>query len=75
MRQVGDHLQVMLDHEDRAVRRYAADEGGDAVDVLVAHARHRLVEEHHFGLDRERGGEFERPFAAVGYLARLGIGE
>ena len=65
----------MLDHEDRAVHRHATDEGGDAVDVLVTHARHWLVEQHHFGLDGERGREFERPLSPVGYLACLGIGE
>ena len=36
------------------------------VDVLVAHALRRLVEQHQLGLDRERGGDLERALAAVG---------
>src|SRR5208282_6848114 len=48
MRQIGDHLQIVLDHQDGAVRGCAADEIGGAIDVLVAHARHRLIEQHHF---------------------------
>ena len=56
-----------------AVGRDAADELGGALDVLVAHAGHRFVEQHHFGIDGERRGEFERPLAAIGDFARLGV--
>ena len=61
----------------RTVRlaRDAADQRDDAVDVLVAHARHRLVEQQHFRIERERGGDLERALAAIGDFARDAVGE
>ena len=44
----------------------ALDQLRDAVDVLVAHAGGRLVEQQHLGIERERGGDFQRALAAVG---------
>src|SRR3954452_12854901 len=41
--EIGDHGQIVLDHQNRAVTRYRADEGGNRGHVLMAHARHRLV--------------------------------
>ena len=35
-----------------------------------AHAGHRLVEQQHLGIERERGGDLERALAAVGQLDR-----
>src|SRR5262245_54827241 len=45
--QILDHAQVVLDHQHGAMSGDRADETGDAGDVLVGHARGRLVEEHH----------------------------
>ena len=36
---------------------------------------HRLVEQHHLGIERERGGDLERALAAVGQLDRRQLGE
>jgi len=33
---------------------HAADKIGCAIDILVAHARHRLIEQHHLWLNRKR---------------------
>src|SRR4051812_45072094 len=46
VRERGDHRQVVLDHQHGAVRRRALDEGGDALDIAVRHARGRLIEQH-----------------------------
>ncbi len=75
VRQVGDDLKIVLDHQDRAVGGNPANEVGDPVDVLVAHARHRFIEQHHLRLDRQSRGQFQRPLAAIGDFAGLGIGE
>ena len=56
----------MLNHQHRAVRRHRLDQRGDAVDVFVAHARRRLVEEQHLGIERDCGRKLQRPLAAVG---------
>src|SRR3984885_3915684 len=65
----------MLDHQDGAVHRHAADEIGRAIDVLVAHARHRLIKQHHLGLDRKRGPQLQRSLAAIGDFAGFRVGE
>src|SRR5262245_4990809 len=41
--EVGDHAEIVLDHQDRAVGRHLLDQRRDAVDVLVTHAGGRLV--------------------------------
>src|SRR6185436_19359072 len=41
----GNDAEVVLDHQDRAVGRYPLDERTDPLDVLVTHARGRLVQE------------------------------
>src|SRR5258707_10491454 len=46
--QVGDHAQIVLDHQDGVLRGDALDQRGDLVDVLVAHAGHRLRPPHPF---------------------------
>src|SRR4051812_15448374 len=68
--QIGDHAQIMLDHQDGVFRGDAFDQRGDFVDVLVAHARHWLVEQHHFRIERQRGGDLQRALAPVGHLYR-----
>src|ERR1700761_9418199 len=40
--EIGDHAQIMFDHQDGVLRRDALDQGCDLVDVLMAHAGHRL---------------------------------
>ena len=52
--------------------RHRLDQLRDALHVLVRHARRRLVEQHHLGLERERGGDLERALAPVGQLDRHG---
>ena len=46
----------------------------DAVDVLVAHALRRLVEQHQLRVHRQRGRDLERALAAVGQLDRRRAG-
>ena len=65
-----DHAQVVLDHQHRAVGGDALDQRRDALDVLVRHARGRLVEQHHLRLEREGGRDLERALAPVGQLHR-----
>src|ERR1700733_2572329 len=75
MREIGDHPEIMLDHQDGAVRRHASDEIGRAINVLVAHACHRFIKQHHLGLDSERRRQFEGSLAPIGDFAGLRIGE
>src|SRR5229473_7004659 len=42
--EVGDHAEIVLDHQHRAVGGNRLDERADAFDVFVAHPGHRLVE-------------------------------
>src|SRR5262249_1540254 len=65
MGEVGDDAEIVLDHQHRALGSHRLDEGADAIDVLVTHARHRLVEQEHFRLKRQRGGDLERAFATI----------
>src|SRR5262249_52628575 len=68
--QIGNHTEIVLDHQHRAIGRNALDQRADASDVLVPHARHRLVEQHQLGIERERRCDLERALAAVGQLRR-----
>ena len=68
-------LQIVLDHQDGVFRRDALDQRRDLVDVLVAHAGHRLVEQHHLRIERQRGGDLQRALAAIGHLDRRRVGE
>src|SRR5215212_8910591 len=61
---------MLFDHQDCVLRRDPLDQPGDLVDVFVPHARHRLVEQHHFRIEREGGGDFERAFAPIGHFDR-----
>src|ERR1700757_2327098 len=38
--EVGDHVQIMLDHQDGVLCGDALDQRGDLVDVFMAHAGH-----------------------------------
>src|SRR5262249_48888162 len=64
---IGHDAQVMLDHQDGILRGDALDQRRDLVDVLVAHTRHRLVQQHHLGVERERGCYLECALAPVGH--------
>src|SRR5713226_10402238 len=44
-------------------------------DLLVPHAGGRLVEQQHFRVERQGGGEFQRALAAVRQLGRRRGGE
>jgi hypothetical protein len=70
-----DDVEVMLDHQDGVFRRDALDQRGDLVDVLMAHAGHRFIEQHHFRIERQRGGDLQRALAAIGHLDRRSVGE
>src|SRR5690606_18327427 len=70
IRQVRHHRQVVLDHQHRPVLGDAPDQLGDAADVLAAHARHRLVEQQHLGIERECRGDLEGALASVWQLDR-----
>ena len=65
----------MLDHQDGAIGGDATDQRGDALDVFVAHARHRLVEQQHFGIERQGRRDLQRALAAIGDFAGDRIGE
>src|SRR5207249_3990110 len=45
--EIGNHAEIVLDHQHGAIGRNPLDQGADAPDVLVAHPRHRLIEQHH----------------------------
>jgi hypothetical protein len=38
------------------------------LDILLPHAGHRLVEQQHFWIERQRRGNFEHPLAAIGEI-------
>jgi hypothetical protein len=65
----------VLDHQDGSVRRNAADQLRDALDILAAHAGHGLVEQHHLGIERQRRRNLQRALAPVGELHRRDAGE
>src|SRR5262249_18882584 len=59
--EVGDDAEIVLDHQHRAVGGDRLDECADAIDVFVAHAGHRLVEEKQFPGERQSGFGLQRP--------------
>ena len=73
--QIGHHRQIVLDHQHGAVGGDALDQLRDAVDVLMPHARRRLVEQQHFRIERQRGGDLERALAAIGQFDRQPVGK
>jgi hypothetical protein len=75
VRQVRDDLQVVLDHQHRASGADPLDEVGDAVHVLVAHPRGRLVQQQKLGVQRQGGGDLQRALPAVGQLHRQRVEE
>ena len=63
--QIRDYRQIVLDHQHRAVPRDLPDQSGNAADILVAETGHRLVEQHHLGIERQRRGDLEGALAAI----------
>jgi hypothetical protein len=63
----------VFDHEHGPVRSDFLDQRRDPLDVLVRHACRRLVEEHHFRIQREGGRDLERALAAVRHLDGRGV--
>ncbi|MNF18492.1 hypothetical protein D3C80_2226020 [compost metagenome] len=48
------------------------------MDIFMAHARHRLIEQQDLRIERQRGGDFERALAAIGQIGgqrMTGIGK
>src|SRR5262245_20936215 len=66
LRQVGNHRQVVLHHQDGAVLGNAPDQRRRALDIFRTHAGHRLVEQQHVRIERQRGGNLEGALAPVG---------
>ena len=71
--QIGNDAEIVLDHKHGAGNGDCSDQRADAHDVLAAHAGHRLVEQEQFGLERERGRDFQRPLAAIRQFDRQRI--
>ena len=60
----------MFDHQDGVFPGDTLDQGGDLVDVFMAHAGHRLVERHHFRIERQRRRDLKRALVPIGPLDR-----
>src|SRR4051812_12199202 len=70
VREVGDDAEIMLDHQDRVLGGDALDQRGDLVDVLVAHAGHRLGPQHHLPIQRPGRRRFPPTPSAIRHLDR-----
>src|SRR5262249_56072833 len=55
VRKVGDHAEIVFDHQHRAVGGDRLDECADTIDVFVAHPRHWFVQPQHFRFERQGG--------------------
>ena len=67
VRQIGDHGQIVLDHQHRAVDRDAADQRDDAADILVSPCPEvGSSSSNSSGSSAQGRREFERALAAVG---------
>ncbi|MNR20679.1 hypothetical protein D3C85_1375340 [compost metagenome] len=65
----------MLDHQHRAPLRSLADQCDNAVDILMAHALGRLVQQHDLRLQGQGGGQLQGAFTAIGQFGGLAPGE
>src|SRR6185295_5034547 len=63
--EIGDNRKIMLHHKHGTIGCNALDQMRDAVNVLVTHACGRLVEQQHFRIERQSGGDFQGALAAV----------
>src|SRR6476620_4553634 len=73
--EIRDDRKIMLDHQNRAVGRDPLDQLRNAVDVLMAHARRRLVEKQHLRIECQRCGNLQRSLAAVRKFDRHPVGD
>ncbi len=73
--EVGHDAQIVLHHQNGVLGRDTLDQRRDLVDVLVAHAGHRFIQEHHLRVERERGCDLERALAPIGHLDGRRIGK
>ena len=64
----------MFNHQNGAPGGHFFDELRDAVDIFMAHALCGLVEQHQLGLHRQRGGDLECAFSAIGQIDRDLVG-
>src|ERR1700726_2507978 len=71
--QIGDDAEIVLDHQHGALVGERSDQRADAGDVVVTHAGHRLVEQQHLRLERQRGGDFQKALPAIGQFDRQRI--
>src|SRR5438445_175504 len=72
---VGDHAEVVLDHQHRASGSDRLDERADAIDIFVTHAGHRFVEQEHFRVERQCGCDLQGTLATVWQFNRRPTGE
>ena len=70
VRQLHDHLHVVLDDQDRQVRRDAADQGHGVMGLGRAHACRRLVQAEQLRLGRQRDADLQMALLAVGQVGR-----
>src|SRR5436190_1146882 len=75
VREIGNDTEVMLDHENGAAGGDSLDQGADTLDVLVPHARHGLVEQQHFRVERQCRGNLQGALAAVRQFNRRSLGK
>src|SRR6516164_7277252 len=68
--EIGDDREIVLDHHHGAPLGDLAHEIDDARQVLAADAGHRLVEQQHLRVERERGRDLEGALLPIGELAR-----
>src|SRR3974390_657630 len=72
--EIGNHRKIVLDHEHRVLGGYSLDQLCNALDVLVPHAGHRLIEQQHLRIERQGGSDLQRTLAPVRQLNRIPVG-
>src|SRR5207245_6586796 len=75
VREILDHAEVVLDHQDRAIGRDPLDQRRDALDVLVRQAGGGLVQQHALRVEREGRRDLQCALSAVRQLDRGRPGE
>src|SRR5262249_28649769 len=65
MGKIGHDGQIVLDHQNGAIGRYAFDQLRHAINVLVTHTCSWFVKQQHLRIERQRGGNLQRPLAAI----------
>src|SRR5690242_3878910 len=67
--EIGNHSEVVLDHQHGAIFCQRADDARDHADILMAHAGHRLVEQQHLRVERQCGRDLQHALAAIREIA------